>query len=949
MKNTVKLKSALRELKNRGETGELATALASLLATNDPKVAKKQDSKTLARRFLAQAAALLKRSPLPTSALAGEAHDFIGAAIELNRSNRPATISSKVLKKLTTAEAPAASFLPEPAQDLCDSCPFEDAEELQITAFANVLYNGGYIEEARRYLCAYNVLGSNENEEGDEEDMKTAKQALIAQRANLRKKGDFARAKVLNEIIADMEDIQEPPTEEAPQAAESRADVAMKSCDNIGDDQIKEEAMKAAYMMKAAEQMSQDPKADQSKAAGMLKAAEESMKACLSAWEAAKAASAPPAGDEGGKQTLEVEPASQEEEMAKQEASAAFQKGNIKKAKAKLAVASILEKKRLVAALLKKGDIELAMEGLKALAEEEKEAVPTEVEENNNAGYPGDEEEVLDDEAPPVDEETVDDDAQQSLDSETPVDDEDKEAPPPDEEEVEETDEKEEAQALYHETVRAVQQNKPKTAQRAVEKLEKLEAACRKGLRIAIKRKKRSLIAEGKAVVAAVHKAAVLAQAAASGLEESELTRKMYIAAKAAMRRGDNRTARGLVREISIIANAVKKASITASAAGDKKIAVEGNALFQKLRSTVIAGKRLVTAEDGDEGEIASEGSDEELDEENPVLEEEAGADADEEALDDSLDQAPTDASEEESEQAAEGDDEELPEEELPPTEDNAMHYEALSSVEQLQKMKVSRDALAFTFWDSNGAENPYWVVQASGKPVGEVHLGDQDSPEDIRAFFCDQVKWPNTIAQSVEKVGLYDMLKGVKARFYANAVDKSALASRMKQEAVANIGNIRTEKLATLKADFLDATVIAADSLNKGLIAGKPNALKKAFVERLMSLGISNPSLLVEDAFAEAFAPFMKQVMADAGDYLQMPKEAFEHTKKIIASATNVAHNQATVFAHESLSERLARTSMPLQNVPSAQEAPVTAAYHEASLRERQTDLKDRLKLSYR
>ena len=949
MKNTVKLKSALRELKNRGDTGELATALASLLSAVDTPKTASQDSKTLARRFLAHAAALLKRSPLPTTALAGEAHDYIGAAIELNRGNRPAKVSSKVLKTLTTAEASPASFLPEPAQDLCDSCSFEDAEELQITAFANILYNGGYIEEARRYLCAYNALGSNGNDEGDEEDMKTAKQALIAQRANLRKKGDFARAKVLNEIIADMEDDAMPPAEEEqPQAAESKADVAMKSIDDIGDEAIKEEAMKAAYMMKAAEQMALDPKADQSKAAGLMKTAEDSMKTCMSAWEAAKAASAP--ADEGGKQTLEVEPASQEEEMAKQEASAAFQKGDVKKAKAKLAVASILEKKRLVAALLKKGDIELAMEGLKALAEEEKEVAPPAEDEDKTAGYPAAEDEAPEatEEPAPMDDQ-LDDDAQQTLDSEEAVEEEDKESEEESEDDDDDDqDEKEVAEGLYYETVKAVQQNKPKTAKRSVEKLEKLEAACRRGLRLAKKSKKSALIAEGKAVVAAVHKAAVLAQAAASGLEETVLTQKMLTAAKAAMRKGDVRTARGLVHEISIIANAIKKAATTASASGDKKIAVEGKALYQKVSVTALAGKRLVTAEDAEEFEDSSEGE-EGLDEENPVLDGEAGADADEEALDDSLDQAPTDASEEENEGAAEGEDDDEQAEELPPTEDNAMHYEALSSVEQLQKMKVSRDALAFTFWDTNGAENPYWVVQASGKPVAEVHLGDQDSPEDIRAFFCDQVKWPNTIAQSVEKVGLYDMLKGVKARFYANAVDKSALASRMKQEAVANIGSLRTEKLATLKSDFLDATMIAAESLNKGLIAGKPNALKKAFVDRLMSLGISNPSLLVEDAFAEAFAPFMKQVMADAGDYLQMPKEAFEHTKKIIASATNVAHSNATVFAHETLSERLARTSMPLQHVPAAEEAPVTAAYREASLRERQTDLKARLKLSSR
>ena len=275
-----------------------------------------------------------------------------------------------------------------------------------------------------------------------------------------------------------------------------------------------------------------------------------------------------------------------------------------------------------------------------------------------------------------------------------------------------------------------------------------------------------------------------------------------------------------------------------------------------------------------------------------------------------------------------------------------AMHYEVLQSVETFNK-PMTRDALAFTFW--NDETDPYWVIQASGKPVAEVHLADQEHAEDVAAFFCDEVKWPNVVASTVEKVGLVKMLNGVKARFYANAVTKGTLADKMKAEALASLSTERKTRLAQLRNDFTSAMLTAAESLNKGLIANKPNALKKAFVEKLASLGIHNPALIVEEAFADAFEPFLDQVVADANEYLEMPKEAFDMTRKMVSSASNIAQAQVSNFANETLRDRLARTSMPLAPVePSFEEGrEVRAALDSMSAREHNKALRTRLQLS--
>ena len=274
------------------------------------------------------------------------------------------------------------------------------------------------------------------------------------------------------------------------------------------------------------------------------------------------------------------------------------------------------------------------------------------------------------------------------------------------------------------------------------------------------------------------------------------------------------------------------------------------------------------------------------------------------------------------------------------------MKYECLQSIDALKKMNIGRDALAFTFWESK--EDPFWTIQAAGKPIAEVHLADQNDPEDVAAFFCDQTRWPNVIAQSTEKIGLYDMLRGVKARFYAHGVTKSALAATLKTEVEASMKHLRTERLGALRNDLVDSMVCAADALNKGLIAGKSNPLKRAFVDKLASLGFSNPALVVEECFAASFRPYLDQVIADAQEYLEMPKEAFAHTKRMIASASNVAVAQASQFSDETLVERLSRRSMPLAHSEEAHDAPseIEASLRQMSASEKQNDLKRRLRL---
>jgi hypothetical protein len=81
---------------------------------------------------------------------------------------------------------------------------------------------------------------------------------------------------------------------------------------------------------------------------------------------------------------------------------------------------------------------------------------------------------------------------------------------------------------------------------------------------------------------------------------------------------------------------------------------------------------------------------------------------------------------------------------------------------------------------------------------------------------------------------------------------------------------------------------------------------------------------------------------MADANEFLEMPKEAFAHTRRMIESATNVA--QVTAAQYEgTLAQRLAANSLPV--APDSSE--VAASVYQGSDRDRRTQQRDRLGLS--
>jgi hypothetical protein len=441
--------------------------------------------------------------------------------------------------------------------------------------------------------------------------------------------------------------------------------------------------------------------------------------------------------------------------------------------------------------------------------------------------------------------------------------------------------------------------------------------------------------------------------------KEEEVADELKEKVESAVKRGNMRAATLAFVRLNDLAKAVT-AGVKLSK-GDKTLTKEGFNVWRKVHKSLLTAHAVLAEEEGDKKELetATDGL-EKLDDESTAKEEldKALEDMDESKATEItkdfvippggkpesapgtpapapvlLDEAAGEEEEKEEKEEEEGDVAE------------SMHYEVLQSLDEVKAMKVDRNALAFTYWEDDKGGNPFYVIQAAGKPIGEIHLADQDNAKEVRSYFCDETKYTKSIAQSVENTSLFEVLVGVNARFYANAVDTSGYAKKMREEAVASVSDVRTEKLATLRKDYTEAMVCASEALNKGLY-DKPNALKSTFVKVLSQYGVVNPAIAVEAAFKEAGTLYFEQVLAGATEYLEMPKEAFAHAKKMISQAQNVAYAQASNFSEMSIGQRLAMNSLPLGTVPEAQEAPIVAASREVSERARVDVYKERLKL---
>ncbi len=270
-------------------------------------------------------------------------------------------------------------------------------------------------------------------------------------------------------------------------------------------------------------------------------------------------------------------------------------------------------------------------------------------------------------------------------------------------------------------------------------------------------------------------------------------------------------------------------------------------------------------------------------------------------------------------------------EEEIEPEE--AVTYEALTSVDDLDGEPLSEADVHMTLFNEedeggNVSANPYWNVDVKGMPIARVFLQDQPKPEEIRRVFCS-ADYHRGVSEAIEKAGLMPVLRKLNAKIWANRVEETKLARRIRSDVEAEAGRKVMAVTKNLMKDLLHRIAVVCAGMDKNFYRKEGNPLKEALWAEFHRFGISNPSPMVEAGFKKGSTQYFQTVIAKAVEYMEMDPKALGQVQQAIGAAdvlpagdANVGDalpdaNPANPEAMPTLSQRLAASSVAIGGIP--------------------------------
>lgn len=211
----------------------------------------------------------------------------------------------------------------------------------------------------------------------------------------------------------------------------------------------------------------------------------------------------------------------------------------------------------------------------------------------------------------------------------------------------------------------------------------------------------------------------------------------------------------------------------------------------------------------------------------------------------------------------------------------SSLYTEYLSPVND--EMRVSASDVKLDLFGEN--DSPFYNVTIAGNPVGRIHWADQPDAEEIRASFTTSA-FAKSIAEAMEKCGPLEVLRSVNASLFAEQVEKSKLADKIRADVEEELEEDFRSKLLGLRDDYADAIAVVIAGINKNFFSDVDNPLKAAFYDRLSDLGMYAPEDLVEEVLAESGPDFFDAVMDKAQELMTRSEEAREEITAAITEA---------------------------------------------------------------
>jgi len=241
--------------------------------------------------------------------------------------------------------------------------------------------------------------------------------------------------------------------------------------------------------------------------------------------------------------------------------------------------------------------------------------------------------------------------------------------------------------------------------------------------------------------------------------------------------------------------------------------------------------------------------------------------------------------------------------------EEEEMPVAYLANLKELSPFTQEEIQMAFF----NG-EDPSWTVLIKGHPVASISLSAQPKPDEVAELFASD-EYGQNVASAMVQCGAEEVLTQVKAKLFANKIQESALAAQMTEKAKTELQAQHKAALASLQAEFKSCIAVVLAGMNKNFWQDADNPLKASLYNRLTDLGVSDPSSVIEAAFAEAADGYFDVVLSKAVDFMGKNPEAREEIAKAITEANViVAHTPEAIKPGVALAHKLEQNNLLVQ-----------------------------------
>ena len=261
------------------------------------------------------------------------------------------------------------------------------------------------------------------------------------------------------------------------------------------------------------------------------------------------------------------------------------------------------------------------------------------------------------------------------------------------------------------------------------------------------------------------------------------------------------------------------------------------------------------------------------------------------------------------------------------------MPRQAVLLADPFEFSKVGVDDITVIL-QASASEDPFYTILVHAMPVGEVHLQDQDDPENARSVFADVNIYGKGMREGMAKFGVGDTLQNLKARYFVSAYNSSDEMDGIRTLAAEEADKMVTAEVDRRTGGFLDLMMLAHEGIRRNAYS-VDDPLKFAFFERLKEAGLREASIndVIEQSInmplarpgeegserVAALTMYLELIAAKAIEFSEMEPSALKHiSEQIIGAPVRYRQGSSEVVVEgvTSLKARLEASSQYVTNV---------------------------------